>query len=77
MFILISSVDHYYNFSNTVCFQMFIPSIYSLLAFTTYGLTFCVSSTNFTPLGNNLKLEVSVATGHLPCFEKLLKEVEE
>lgn len=31
----------------------------------------------FISPGNNLKLKASIATGHLPCLEKLLEEVEE
>lgn len=78
MFIHISSVDYYYNFSNTVCFKMFMSSTHSLLAFSTYSLIFfCVSSTNFIPVGNNWKLKASIEPGHLPCLEKLLKEIEE
>lgn len=77
MFIHISSVDYYYNFNNTVCFKMFMSSTHSILAFSTCSLIFCVSSTNFIPAENNWKLKASVATGHLPCFEKLLKKIEE
>ena len=68
-------MDHYYNFSNTVCFKIFISSAYSFLALTTYSMIFFESSTFSSP-GSNVKLETSVASALSP-FWRLLKEAEE
>lgn len=58
-------MDHYYNFSNTVCFKIFISRAYSLTA---YGLILFQAPTFISP-GNNLKFDASVATCHFPCLE--------
>lgn len=68
-------MDHYYNFSNTVCFKIFISSAYSFLALTTYSMIFFESPTFSSP-GSNVKLETSVASALSP-FWRLLKEAEE
>ena len=68
-------MDHYYNFSNTVCFKIFISSAYSFLALTTYNMIFFESPTFSSP-GSNVKLETSVASALSP-FWRLLKEAEE
>lgn len=68
-------MDHYYNFSNTVCFKIFISSAYSFLALTTYSMIFFESPTFSSP-GGNVKLETSVASALSP-FWRLLKEAEE
>ena len=68
-------MDHYYNFSNTVCFKFFISNAYSFLALTTYSVIFFQSPTFNSP-GSNVKLAASVTSGHSP-FWRLLKEAKE
>ena len=68
-------MDDYYNFSNTVCFKIFISNAYSFLALTTYSMIFFQSPVFNSP-GSYVKLEASVASGLSP-FRRLLKKAEE